>query len=80
MTDLIQLLPAMQDFVPASSSVNGGGGGVTTAALHSLPSKYTLVLIDGQRMAPMQLESSPGGGFAPNLENIPSMRWSAWKS
>ena len=70
-TDLIQLLPAMQNFVPASSSVNGGGGGITTAALHSLPSKYTLVLIDGQRMAPMQLGSIQGSGFAPNIESIP---------
>ena len=32
-----------------SASVNGGGGGTATAALHALPSKYTLVLIDGQR-------------------------------
>ena len=40
-TDLLQNLPGMQGFVPASSSVNGGGAGVTTAAVHSLPSKYT---------------------------------------
>jgi iron complex outermembrane receptor protein len=46
-SDLVQSLPAMQGFVPASSSVNGGGVGVTTAALHSLASKYTLVLLDG---------------------------------
>lgn len=70
-TDLIQNLPAMQGFVPASSSVNGGGAGATTAALHSLPSKYTLVLIDGQRMAPVALGSSQGGGFAVNIESIP---------
>src|SRR5436190_1755301 len=48
-TELIQSLPSMQNFVPTSSSVNGGGGGVATAALHALPSKYTLVLINGQR-------------------------------
>lgn len=70
-TDLIQLLPAMQNFVPATSSINGGGGGVTTAALHSMPSKYTLVLIDGQRMAPQALGTIQGGGYAPNLESIP---------
>src|SRR5450432_2706082 len=31
-TDLLQNLPGMQGFVPASSSVNGGGAGITTAA------------------------------------------------
>src|SRR3984957_21061765 len=49
-TDLLQNLPGMQGFVPASSSVNGGGGGITTAAVHAMPSKYTLGLVDGQRM------------------------------
>jgi iron complex outermembrane receptor protein len=70
-TDLIQNLPSMQGFVPASSSVNGGGGGVTTAAVHSLPSKYTLTLIDGQRVAPFQLGSVQGGGFGVNISSIP---------
>jgi iron complex outermembrane receptor protein len=70
-TDLIQMLPAMQGFVPESSSVNGGGGGVTTAAVHSLPSKYTLVLLDGQRVAPLALSNAQGGGFGVNLESIP---------
>lgn len=70
-TDLIQNLPAMQGFVPASSSVNGGGGGVTTAAIHALPSKYTLSLLDGQRMAPRALGAVQGGGFGVNIEAIP---------
>jgi len=70
-TDLLQNLPGMQGFVPASSSVNGGGGGVTTAAVHSLPSKYTLVLVDGQRMAGFELGSVQGEGFGVNLNSIP---------
>lgn len=70
-TDLIQMLPSMQNFVPAASSVNGGGAGVTTAALHSLPSKYTLVLLDGQRVAPLALGPVQGGGFGVNLSSIP---------
>ena len=70
-SDLVQNLPAMQNFVPASSSVNGGGGGATSAALHSLPSKYTTVLIDGQRVAGFALGSVQGGGSAVNLESIP---------
>ncbi len=70
-TDLIQMLPSMQGFVPASSSINGEGGGVTTASVHSLPSKYTLVLLDGHRVAPLLLGSIAGGGFGVNLESIP---------
>ena len=63
-TDVVQNLPAMQGFVAASASVNGGGGGVTTAAVHGLGSKYTLVLLDGQRIAP-----TLGGTI--NIEGIP---------
>jgi iron complex outermembrane receptor protein len=69
-TELIQMLPQIQGFVAASSSVNGGGGGVTTASLHALPSKYTLVLLDGERMAPALLGNSQGGGSAANLASI----------
>ena len=72
-TDLLQMLPAMQGYLTSSDSVNGASAGVTTAALHSLFSKYTLVLIDGQRVAGQALNagSSIGGGFAVNLESIP---------
>jgi iron complex outermembrane receptor protein len=70
-TDLLQNLPGMQSFVTASASVNGGGGGVTTAAVHALPSKYTLVLLDGQRVAGFALGSTQGEGFGVNLNSIP---------
>jgi iron complex outermembrane receptor protein len=70
-TDLIQSLPGMQSFVTASSSVNGGGGGITTAAVHSLPSKYTLVLLDGQRIAGFPLGTSQGSGSGVNIDSIP---------
>jgi iron complex outermembrane recepter protein len=70
-TDLLQNLPGMQGFVTASSSVNGGGAGVTTAAVHALPSKYTLVLIDGQRVAGFALGPVQGEGFGVNLNSIP---------
>ena len=70
-SDLIQKLPAMQGFVGASNSVNGAGAGQTTAALHSLPSKYTVVLLDGQRIAGYSLNNGLGGGSAVNLESIP---------
>ncbi len=70
-TDLLQNLPGMQGFVPASSSVNGAGDGITTAAVHSLPSKYTLVLLDGQRVAGFELSAVAGEGFGVNLNSIP---------
>ena len=63
--DLIQSLPSMQGFITASKSVNGGGGGVTTASLHSLGSPYTLVLLNGRRLAPYNT------GTAVNLNSIP---------
>lgn len=63
--DLIQALPSMQGFTTAAASVNGGGGGVQTAALHSLDEKYTLVLLNGRRVAPF----NTGSGV--NLSSIP---------
>ncbi len=76
-TDLLQKLPAVQGFVPAASTINGaggqdgGGGGATTAALHAMASKYTLVLLDGQRLAPLQLGANQGGGYGADIGAIP---------
>ncbi|RTL17674.1 MAG: TonB-dependent receptor [Burkholderiales bacterium] len=64
-TDLIQSLPSMQGFLTTSNSVNGGGGGATNASLHSVGSRYTLVLLNGRRMAPYNT------GTTINLESIP---------
>ncbi|HEY4081107.1 MAG TPA: TonB-dependent receptor [Burkholderiaceae bacterium] len=63
--DLIQLLPSVQGSFTTSQSVNGGGGGVTTVSLRNLGSKYTLVLLNGRRIA------SFGTGSAVNLEQLP---------
>jgi iron complex outermembrane receptor protein len=70
-TELIQQLPQVQNFVASSTGVNGSGQGNTTAALHALPSKYTLVLIDGVRPPPAALNNSFGGGFAAAIQAIP---------
>ena len=64
-TDLIQALPAMQGFTTNSQSINGGGGGAATASLHALGSNYTLVLLNGRRMAPLNT------GSVVNLNSIP---------
>jgi len=49
--DFIQSLAVMQGFTHSSQSVGGGGGGLSTASIHDLGSSYTLVLLNGRRMA-----------------------------
>lgn len=51
-TDFIQQLPVMQGFSVAADSVGGGGGGITTASIHDVGDAYTLVLLNGRRIAP----------------------------
>lgn len=63
--ELVQALPAMQGFTTASDSVNGGGGGTTTANMRNLGSLYTLVLLNGRRVAPFN------SGSTVNLEQLP---------
>ena len=63
--DLIATLPAMQGFTTSSDSVGGGGGGINSAALRGLGDQYTLVLLNGRRMA-----SSDTGGVV-DLNQIP---------
>ncbi len=55
--DLIQQMPAMQGFTSAAQSV-GSTSGYQTASLRDLGSSYTLVLLNGRRMAPRDSGSS----------------------
>ena len=72
-TELIQKLPAMTggNFQQSSSSVNGNGNGTTTAAIHALDQKYTLVLLNGRRVAPFGGFGATGGDGSVNLESLP---------
>ncbi|MEM9103054.1 MAG: TonB-dependent receptor [Pseudomonadota bacterium] len=66
--DLVQSLPVMQGFITAADSVGGGGGGIQTASIHGIgqtPEEYTLVLLNGRRLAPS------GSGSAIDLNAIP---------
>jgi iron complex outermembrane receptor protein len=63
--DLIATLPSMQGFTTSSASVNGGGGGLQTASIHSIGEGYTLVLLNGRRLAPAT------SGSTVNLASIP---------
>jgi iron complex outermembrane receptor protein len=51
-TDLMQALPVMQGFTSVADSVGGTGGGITTASIHDVGEQYTLVLLNGRRVAP----------------------------
>jgi iron complex outermembrane receptor protein len=51
-TDFVQKIPAMQGFTSIADSVGGGGGGITTASIHDVGEQYTLVLLNGRRVAP----------------------------
>ncbi len=64
--DLIQKLPAMQGFTIEAIAAGSNSGGRTTASIHDLGSSYTLVLLNGRRMAPLQ-----DSGSAVNLNSIP---------
>jgi len=63
--DLIASLPSMQGFTTAGESVGGSGGGIQTASLRDLGPQYTLVLLNGRRMAP----ADSGGTI--DLNSIP---------
>jgi len=62
--DLIQAIPAMQGYTVGAQSV-GAGNGSQTASLRDLGSSYTLVLLNGRRMA------SSGSGSSVDISSIP---------
>src|SRR5450830_1058845 len=63
--DLIQKLPAMQGFTTQSSAVGTNSGGRVSASIHNIGEDYTLVLLNGRRVAPQ------GSGSSVNLNAIP---------
>ncbi|KZN54182.1 TonB-dependent receptor [Pseudoalteromonas luteoviolacea] len=63
--DLIANIPSMQGFTAAGESVGGGGGGIQTASLRDLGAEYTLVLVNGRRMA------SSDSGSSIDINSIP---------
>ncbi|KAF7786730.1 hypothetical protein PRUB_a1377 [Pseudoalteromonas rubra] len=63
--DLVAQIPSMQGFTTPVSSVGGGGAGTATAALRGLDDDYTLVLLNGRRIAPF------GSSNTVDLNTIP---------
>lgn len=63
--DLIQALPAMQGFTIGAVAAGSNSGGRTSASIHDIGEAYTLVLLNGRRIAPQ------GSGTTVNLNAIP---------
>ncbi|CDG80790.1 TonB-dependent receptor [Janthinobacterium agaricidamnosum] len=63
--ELIQALPAMQGFTIGAVAAGSNSGGRTTASIHDIGEDYTLVLLNGRRIAPQ------GSGTTVNLNAIP---------
>jgi iron complex outermembrane receptor protein len=63
--ELIQTLPAMQGFTISAVAAGSNSGGRVSASIHGLGESYTLVLLNGRRLAPQ------GSGSAVNLQAIP---------
>ncbi|MDP2369907.1 TonB-dependent receptor [Rhodoferax sp.] len=63
--EVIQKLPSMQGFQIADIAVGSNSGGIVTASIHDIGSSYTLVLLNGRRVAPT------GSGSTVNLNAIP---------
>ena len=63
--ELIQALPSMQGFTVAAIAAGTNSGGRVSASIHDIGESYTLVLLNGRRIAPQ------GSGSAINLNAIP---------
>jgi iron complex outermembrane receptor protein len=63
--ELIQSLPAMQGFTISAIAAGTDSGGRVSASIHDIGEEYTLVLLNGRRLAPQ------GSGSAVNLQAIP---------
>ncbi|WP_457352241.1 TonB-dependent receptor [Roseateles sp. P5_D6] len=63
--ELLQRIPAMQGFQIADIAIGTNSGGTAFASLHDIGQAYTLVLLNGRRLAPT------GDGGRVNLNSIP---------
>lgn len=63
--ELIQTLPAMQGFTVSAIAAGTNSGGRVSASIHDIGEAYTLVLLNGRRLAPQ------GSGSTVNLQAIP---------
>jgi iron complex outermembrane receptor protein len=70
-SDLIQSLPAMQNFTNEGAAVGGGGNGFSGASIHNLGETRTLVLLNGRRLATFAGQAITGALAGIDLNTIP---------
>lgn len=70
-TELLQQLPMMQGMVQTSSVVGNDSRGYASVSIHNLGDAYTLVLINGQRVAPFGGQLSNGALSGVDINTIP---------
>ncbi|MGQ0596613.1 TonB-dependent receptor plug domain-containing protein [Aquabacterium sp.] len=70
-TELLQQLPMMQGMVQTSSVVGNDSRGYASVSIHNLGDAYTLVLLNGQRVAPFGGQLSNGALSGVDINTIP---------
>lgn len=70
-TELLQQLPVMQGQVLTTSVVGTDSRGYASVSIHDLGDAYTLVLLNGQRMAPFGGQLSSGALSSIDINTIP---------
>lgn len=70
-TELLQQLPVMQGMVPTTAVVGTDSRGYASLSIHDLGDVYTLVLLNGQRVAPFGGQLSNGGFSGVDINTIP---------
>lgn len=69
--ELLQALPQIQGGVPVSAVSGNDTRGYTSVSIHNLGDAYTLVLLNGQRVAPFGGQSLLGGLSGVDLNTLP---------
>jgi len=70
-TELLQQLPMMQGMVQTSAVVGNDSRGYASVSIHNLGDAYTLVLLNGQRVAPFGGQLSNGALSGVDINTIP---------
>ncbi len=70
-TELLQQLPVMQGMTQTTSVVGNDSRGYASVSIHNLGDAYTLVLLNGQRVAPFGGQLSNGALSGVDINTIP---------
>lgn len=70
-TELLQQLPMMQGMTQTTSVIGNDSRGYASVSIHNLGDAYTLVLLNGQRVAPFGGQLSNGALSGVDINTIP---------